>query len=272
LPDPIQSLSRAVVPRALRSPLRRAVYYGHRHRCPVCESRVRRYLAEGTDLPVLRELDVVGAGRRERALCPVCWSGSRTRLVWLYLQRASRLLEGPGRVLHVAPEPGLCRRFRVAPHLDYFTGDRSRHRYAHAPGLVQLDLVALPYSEGSFDVVLANHVLEHVGDDRAAMSEILRVLRPGGLALLQVPLALGLATTREDPTIRTPEARERAYGQRDHLRLYGRDYPERLRTAGFEVHAWHPEPGAATHFDLDPRERLFLARRPQHEAAAQRAA
>jgi SAM-dependent methyltransferase len=203
----------------------------------VCESRVRRYLAEGVDRPILRELDVVGAEHRAGARCPVCWAGSRTRLVWLYLQRVSGLLD-----------------------------------YAHAPGLVQLDLLALPYPEATFDAILANHVLEHVEDDRAAMSEILRALRPGGLALLQVPIALGLKTTREDPAARTPEARERVHGQRDHVRLYANDYPDRLRAVGFEVHAWRPEASAVESFDLNPRECLFVARRPRPQALARKAA
>lgn len=268
----LQTLARAVVPQALRAPLRRAAYYGHRRRCPVCDSRVRRYLAEGVDRPILRELDVVGAEHRVGARCPVCWAGSRTRLVWLYLQRVSGLLDRPSRVLHVAPEPGLCQRLHGAPLVDYHAGDRAPGRYAHAPGLVQLDLLALPYPEATFDAILANHVLEHVEDDRAAMSEILRVLRPGGLALLQVPIALGLKITREDPTARTPEARERVHGQRDHVRLYANDYPDRLRAVGFEVHAWRPETSAVEAFDLNPRECLFVARRPRPQALARRAA
>jgi SAM-dependent methyltransferase len=263
--EPLQGIARALVPRALRPPLKRAVYYGRRHRCPVCHSRVRRYLPEGIEAPVLRELEVVGGERRARASCPVCCAGTRTRLVWLYLQRVSGLLQRPARVLHVAPEPGLHRRLSAAPNLDYRSGDLDPARYPFAPEMRRLDLTALPQPDGYFDAVLANHVLEHVERDDRAMSEVLRVLRPGGLALLQVPIALRLATTREDPGVRTPEQRLRVYGQRDHLRLYGVDYPERLRAAGFQVQPWRAadlDPDLVVQQGLNPREVLFAARRP----------
>lgn len=263
--EPLQGIARALVPRALRPPLKRAVYYGRRHRCPVCRSRVRRYLPEGLDVPVLRQLEVVGGERHPRAACPVCCAGTRTRLVWLYLSRVSGLLERPARILHVAPEPGLHRRLRAAANLDYRSGDLDPSRYPFAPEMRRLDLTALPQPDGYFDAVLANHVLEHVERDDRALAEVRRVLRPGGLALLQVPLALGLATTREDPGVRTPEERLRAYGQCDHVRLYGRDYPERLRAAGFEVEPWRAadlDPRLVDQLDLNPREVLFLARRP----------
>jgi SAM-dependent methyltransferase len=264
--EPLQLIARALVPRALRPPLKRAVYYGRRHRCPVCESWVRRYLPEGLDLPVLRELDVVGAERRARAACPVCYAGTRTRLLWLYLSQASRLLERPARLLHIAPEPGLHRRLSLASNVAYYSGDLDPSRYPYASEMQRLDLTALPHPDGYFDAVLANHVLEHVRDDRRALTETLRVLRPGGLALLQVPIALRLETTREDPSVCTPSDRERVYGQRDHLRLYGRDYPKRLGQAGFEVRPWRArdlgDPEIVERLQLNPREVVFVARRP----------
>jgi hypothetical protein len=264
--EPLQLIARALVPRALRPPLKRAVYYGRRHRCPVCLSHVRRYVAEGVDAPVLRELDVVGGERRLAATCPVCWAGTRTRLLWLYLQRASELLEQPARLLHMAPEPGLHQRLSAAPNLDYHSGDLDPARYPFAPEMRKLDLTALPQPDGYFDAVLANHVLEHVEDDWRALAEVLRVLRPGGLALLQVPIARRLDATCEDRAVRTPEQRLQRYGQRDHVRLYGSDYPERLRRAGFRVEAWTPgelgEDGLVERLDLNPREVVFVARRP----------
>jgi len=263
--EPLQGIARALVPRALRPPLKRAVYYGRRHRCPVCESRVRRYLTEGIDAPVLRELEVVGGERRARASCPICCAGTRTRLVWLYLSRVSGLLDRPARILHVAPEPGLHRRLKRAANLDYRSGDLDPSRYPFAPEMRRLDLTALPQPDGYFDAVLANHVLEHVEQDRQAMAEVRRVLRPGGLALLQVPIALRLARTREDASARTPQQRLRLFGQRDHVRLYGSDYPERLRAAGFAVETWRAsdlDAGLIEQQDLNPREVVFVARRP----------
>jgi SAM-dependent methyltransferase len=129
----------------------------------------------------------------------------------------------------------------------------------------RLDLTALPQPDAYFDAVIANHVLEHVQRDDLALAEVRRVLRPGGLALLQVPIALRLARTREDRDVRTPEERLRRYGQRDHLRLYGRDYPERLRTAGFAVEPFRAsdlDPALVDEQHLNPREVVYVARRP----------
>jgi SAM-dependent methyltransferase len=95
----------------------------------------------------------------------------------------------------------------------------------------------LPFRDGAFDALLCHHVLEHVPDDRAAMRELRRVLRPGGWAILQSPIRSRLEATLEDPAVTDPRERERLFGQRDHLRQYGRDYADRLRAAGFEVRA-----------------------------------
>ncbi|BDX37359.1 hypothetical protein CYCD_07140 [Tenuifilaceae bacterium CYCD] len=100
---------------------------------------------------------------------------------------------------------------------------------------VKMDVQAIPFPDSQFDVVICNHVLEHVDSDHKAMQEIHRVLKPNGFAILQVPMDLSMEKTLEDPSINTPELREKHYQQRDHLRLYGRDYGDRLRNAGFVV-------------------------------------
>lgn len=259
----LKKVARAFVPRPLRTGMKRAAYFGARHRCPLCRSRVRRYDAEGYDFPVLRELEVIGGEHLPEASCPVCHAGSRTRLVWLYLVRASGIFERPTRLLHLAPEPGLYRVLAAAPGLDYVVGDLDPARYPFAREIRPLDLTRLPYPDASFDAILANHILEHIEDDHRAMAEIRRVLRPDGFALVQVPIAPTLARTREDPNATTPEQRERAYGQRDHVRLYGADYPERLRRAGLAVEPWvaseHGGDDIAP-LRLNPRERLFVVR------------
>jgi SAM-dependent methyltransferase len=107
-------------------------------------------------------------------------------------------------------------------------------------------------------------VLEHVPDDRKAMREIYRMLKPGGRSILQVPLALKLSKTREDASVDDEAERIRLFGQRDHVRLYGRDYHDRLRDAGFEVELWNAfaqEPALAEEWSLNPAERLTIARR-----------
>jgi SAM-dependent methyltransferase len=133
-------------------------------------------------------------------------------------------------VLHVAPEPCFVKRFRAQHGDGYVTADRDS--YADR----RVDVQALPFGEGTFDVVLCNHVLEHVDDDRLAMRELRRVLDSNGWAILQSPIDPALATTYEDPALVEPAEREKAFGQRDHVRMYGADYADRLAEAGFRVH------------------------------------
>jgi SAM-dependent methyltransferase len=114
-------------------------------------------------------------------------------------------------------------------NLDYTTAD------LESPlADVKLDIQHVPFDKDTFDVVICNHVLEHVPDDRQAMREIYRILKPGGFAILQVPMDPGLDKTYEDPSILAPRDREKHFRQKDHYRLYGRDYPERLKEAGFQ--------------------------------------
>jgi SAM-dependent methyltransferase len=154
----------------------------------------------------------------------------RHRLVWLYLRERTALLRAPHRLLHVAPEAVFHRRLSALPTLDYVTAD-----LASPLARDRVDVASLPYPDDHFDAILCNHVLEHVPDDRRALRELYRVLRPGGWAILQVPIQKGRAATYEDPAITDPGDRRRAFGQEDHLRIYGRDYQARLAEAGFRV-------------------------------------
>jgi len=131
--------------------------------------------------------------------------------------------------------------------------------------MVNMDITDIQYSADSFDAVICNHVLEHIPNDRVAMKELHRVLRPDGWALLQVPISLNSETTYEDASITTPDGRERAFGQADHVRIYARDYVDRLRGAGFgvEVFDWRTQRGhfggSENRFGLNGDERVFLA-------------
>src|SRR5262245_38860094 len=163
-------------------------------------------------------------------------------------------------------------RLAASANVDYQPGDLEPGLYPWAPRIQRIDLTALPYPDADFDVVIANHVLEHVADESRALAEIRRVVRPGGWAMLSVPIAQKLDRTREDPSVVAPEARERLFGQSDHLRLYGRDYPQRLARAGFSVELWAGhlagDGDLARRWQLDPRETLPIATLPRARAAA----
>lgn len=230
---------------AREGPLRRLLGgLGLRDRsCPICGWVGRRFRAYGTSM------------RRADARCPRCASAERHRL-------AHRLLAGElGRqacTLHVAPEPAL-RPWLAGLSDRYLPIDLDR------PETLRMDLTALDLADRTCSLVWCSHVLEHIPDDRRAIAEIARVLRPGGLAVLQVPI--GGPTTAEDPSVTDPAERARLYWQRDHVRLYGLDLADRLREGGLAV-------TVRSAADVDPaivrRERLelrgcndvFLARRP----------
>ncbi len=150
-------------------------------------------------------------------------------MAWLFLKRFTNLFAGtPKRFLHFAPESRLERRLREIPNLDYLSADLNEHR-----AMVAVDIRDIPYPACSFDAIYCSHVLEHVPEDRSAMREMHRVLRPGGWALVLVPIRG--EHTFEDPTVTTPEERVRLFGQADHVRRYGRDIADRLREARFRV-------------------------------------
>jgi len=247
---------------SLRRFVQRLRFFGFSRECPFCRSRLRRFLPFGADLPILHEVQVVGGGRREEALCPVCFSSDRERLVYLYLKNRRMLPDEAACLLHVAPERNLRSVLAARDGVRYVTADLSTSGVA-----VRFDLCHLPFRSKAFDAVVCCHVLEHVRSDSTAMSEIWRVLKPGGWALLQVPIAQASERTIEDPTLVDPAERGRRFGQDDHVRLYGRDYSDRLRSAGFKVEVirFCQELGAGLtrRYGLDEREDVYLAIRTE---------
>lgn len=166
---------------------------------------------------------------RPDALCMQCGALERHRLAWLYLERRTDLFDGHSKaMLHVAPELCFQRRFRKRVGAGYVAADLDSPRAA-----VRMDVTDIQYPDGFFDVIFCSHVLEHVPDDRRAMREFLRVLKPGGWAILLVPVTAD--RTVEDPSVTDPAERLRRFGQEDHVRRYGPDYADRLREAGFDV-------------------------------------
>ena len=200
---------------------------GSRYECPCCSgefSSFADFRASGVLYPESR--------------CPRCGSLSRQRVLWLYIERETGLLERPIRVLHVAPDYAFYRRLHARPSVDYVAVDLQLSPMVKE----RVDISDMSFADASFDLVLCSHVLEHVSDDHRALGEMRRVLKPDGVALLQHPID-DLDVTDEDPTVIDPQERLRRWGQTDHVRNYGRDYVARVAAAGFDVdfRAYHDE-------------------------------
>jgi len=194
------------------------LFKGNNVECPVCGQHFRKFLPYGVHQ------------KREGVLCPKCLSLERHRLMWLFLKRETDFFAAPKKVLHVAPEQCFLERFKKAKNLQYTTAD------IESPiADVKMDIQKMPFENEIFDVIICNHVLEHVEDDHKAMSEIFRVLKTGGFAILQVPIDFSRSVTYEDSTITSPQEREKHFWQKDHLRLYAPDFIERLQAVGFQL-------------------------------------
>ena len=168
---------------------------------------------------------------RENALCPGTLSLERHRLLWLFLERETKFFKKASKVLHIAPEQPLYKKFKQFKHWEYKTCD------LNSPlAEIKADICNLPFENNSYDLVLCNHVLEHVLNDKLAIRELFRVLKKGGVLIAQVPLDLNRKMTFEDPSIIDKAERKKVFGQYDHVRIYGKDYFDLLDSAGFESH------------------------------------
>jgi SAM-dependent methyltransferase len=209
--------------------------------CPICGFR-------GSFLPH-------GRLARPNARCPGCGSLERHRLLHLYLAPpgGGNRLDGR-RTLHVSPEPMIGSLAAACEH--YVASDLA------LPGVdVRADILALPFGPAAFDVVIATHVLEHVTDDAAALAELARVLAPGGEAVVMVPVVGGWERTHEDSAITDPVERELYFGRWDHLRLYGRDFPERMAAAGLMTTVFQASPAACVLHALGRGDAVFVGRK-----------
>lgn len=254
----------------LKDRLRRALYSvlhsrGDRFFCVYCGKSYARFLQAGRDKPVLKRLDVVGAGKRRNGRCPNCMSNDRSRLLYLYLTKRTRVFSEPTRVLHFAPDPHLGLALFDSDLVDYVCGDIEIGGKEYL-GARYMDVCEIPFPDSSFDVVLCNHVLEYVPDDALAFREMHRVLKPGGFAILQVPIALAREETYEVEGLELNRRNTIThYGHSGNRRLYGLDYGKRITNAGFTLERhnvfeerWVPDP---ERHGLDPREDLYVAKR-----------
>ncbi|WP_299062636.1 class I SAM-dependent methyltransferase [uncultured Polaribacter sp.] len=170
--------------------------------------------------------------QRENALSPSTLSLERHRLMWLFLKDETDFFTATKKLktLHIAPEQCFLDLFKKQKNLDYITSD------LESPiADVKADICDLPFDDNSFDVVFCNHVLEHITNDTKAMQELFRILKKGGFGVFQIPQDLSKEKTFEDNSITDPKERAKIFGQYDHVRVYGRDYFDKLRSVGFKV-------------------------------------
>jgi SAM-dependent methyltransferase len=170
--------------------------------------------------------------QRNNVLSPSTLSLERHRLLWLYLKNETSFFSESvkKKVLHFAPEQAFYKLFRNQKNIAYTTTD-----LLSPLADVKADICNLPFEDNAYDYIFCNHVLEHIPDDTKAMNELLRVLKPNGMAILQIPQDLNRASTFSDDTITNQKERAAIFGQYDHVRIYGRDYFDKLRSIGFKV-------------------------------------
>lgn len=202
--------------RDLRQAYNRVKYFGASRYCPACQSYVREFKS-------------CGVATRPDCLCPVCGSRERHRLISRFFNTHTDLFgPHPKKMLHIAPESIFEEAFKEHQSIQYLSGDLDEEK-----AMEKVDVTDIKYPDGTFDVIYASHVLEHVLEDEKAMHELHRVLTPEGWAVLQVPITA--EETFEDPSVTDPEERKRLFGQWNHVRRYGPDYKDRLERAGFDV-------------------------------------
>ena len=214
-------------------------FAGKNYYCPICGNQLKQFL---------------NLYRPYHKWCPVCQSLQRHKLLWILYNSSSFANKSFRRILHFAPEPALSEKLMNIPGTEYLSADLNDPK-----AMIKMDICHIQFPENTFDFIQCSHVLEHVRDDRKAISELWRVLSPNGWAIILVPIRG--ETTIEDSAIHDPIELEKTYGQLDHLRIYGRDFSKRLQTAGFTVKVISTgdlaDKNEIDRFGLDPDDIIF---------------
>ena len=189
---------------------------------------------EGVKAEVFKKHRVAGGGYKKNVKCPNCLSVDRSRLLYLFFELRTKVFLQPTKILHISPNFEIARFLSQHKTVDQTVGALEPEHFTEFNG-VKIDIQKIDFADDMFDVLICCHVIEHVDDDLAAMRELYRILKPKGFAVLQVPLAIDLKTTIEDKSATTNKLRKIAHGQNDHVRLYGLDYLDKLRSVGFRV-------------------------------------
>ena len=202
----------------LITPILRIIFRGKKYTDPIDDSNYSKFLSYGYKTV------------RKNALCPGTLSLERHRLLWLYLDKETNFLSSNLKVLHVAPEQVFYKKFKKLKNWEYLTFDLNSP-IADIKG----DLTSTNFKDESFDLIICNHVLEHIEDDKSALDEMYRILKYNGISILQVPINVKRENTFEDLSIKSKIQREKYFGQYDHVREYGLDFKDRVEQAGFKV-------------------------------------
>lgn len=227
-----KQLVNPLIPRFIRSFLHK----GNQYTCPFCNYQSKDLAPIGRRLPILTEKQIVGSGYRLGG-CYHCGSTDRERLVYIYLLYYLHVFDSSKieNILHIAPERNLSHKLFIHGFKKYICGDLFANSYKYPKYVQKINLLNIPFEKETFDLIICNHVLEHIPDENQALKEIYRVLNNQGIAILQVPISSNSATTYEDPKYTSPKERETHFGQFDHVRIYGQDYAKRLSQIGFTV-------------------------------------
>jgi predicted SAM-dependent methyltransferase len=231
-----------------------------RNECPICGNSFNNFLSGGSESPIFEKYHIIGGGYQENHLCPRCISSYRERLVYLYLKNETNIFNSRMRVLHIAPERSIQKKLKESKYLEYISCDIDSPM-----AMIKMDITEMYFRNDLFDAVICNHVFEHITNDFKAMAEIYRVLKPNGWAILQVPISLSFGKTYEDEAVIASAEREKAFGQSDHVRIYARDYKNRLEKVGFvvELYDFSQEYGkiSSDKYGINCEEKLYICRK-----------
>ncbi|MBN4072123.1 class I SAM-dependent methyltransferase [Flavobacteriales bacterium AH-315-E23] len=256
-------LIKRIIPKNLRPAflntyyhLRAPFFAGNLVHCPCCQGDFKKFASFNSYGTI-----------RQNAQCPKCGSLERHRLLWLYLKNSTNILEEDKRLLHIAPEAILQAHFKQSSKLDYISAD------IDSPlADIKMNIQDIPYENNYVDAILCYHVLDHVDDDKEAMREMFRVLKPGGWAIIQSSIDINREITFDDPNARSPEQRLKVFGQADRARRYGLDFPQRLENSGFRVekvqYAKEQVEGDIARYGLSENDTFYLCTKQEDNAMA----